>query len=204
MKLGLRWPRASPYKVNCDMARIAPPVSSTERFIFPCSSAKIRRFTIFSAIAAAVADTSSRPTAISTTSPGPISPVTLPSTSTRARLTLCSTARIDFFSPGPVGTEPLVPRRSAGSRLGPAWQEIGQLRHVVSPRGHHLRALHQVGFVRLIESIGLRVVRFKILRGVLQTVKSRNARLLKRSVIAPRHPSFGQFQQAERVQWRND
>src|SRR5229473_372207 len=96
MKLGRRCPRASPYKVNCETTRAAPFTSSSDRFIFPCSSAKMRRFATFSASEAATAGESSRPTPSSTINPAPISPVTRPSTVTLARLTRCTTARISL------------------------------------------------------------------------------------------------------------
>src|SRR5580704_16222902 len=180
------------------MARIASPASSSERFILPCSSLKIRRFTIFSAIAVAVADASSHPTATSTTSPGPISPMTFPVTTTRAWVTRCSTARINRPLASSGRTPPLISRACSGSRL--TRKKLGQLRNVVSPGSHHLRALDQIGFLRLIESVGLRVMRFKILCGVLHTEKSRNACFFEGSVIAAGHPSFGYFQQTERMQ----
>src|SRR5208283_4955055 len=94
MKLGRRCPRASPYSVNCDTTSASPFTSSSEWFIFPCSSSKIRRLLAFSAIAAATAEVSSLPTPSRIISPAPISPVTRPSTVTFARLTLCTTMRI--------------------------------------------------------------------------------------------------------------
>src|SRR5580704_4548669 len=96
MKLGRRCPRASPYNVNCETTSAAPLTSSRERFILPCSSSKIRRFATFSARDAATAGVSSRPTPSKIISPLPISPVTRPSTVTLARLTLCTTARIQI------------------------------------------------------------------------------------------------------------
>jgi len=94
MKLGRLWPRASPYKVNCETTRELPCTSRSERFILPWASSKMRRLATFSAIDAVTCDVSSRPTPSSTINPAPISPVTRPSNVTRARLTLCTTARI--------------------------------------------------------------------------------------------------------------
>jgi len=48
-KLGRRPFLVSAYRVNWDTARIAPPTSRRERFIFPSSSSKIRSVTIFPA-----------------------------------------------------------------------------------------------------------------------------------------------------------
>src|SRR5690606_38571373 len=49
VKLGRRPFRQSPYRVNWDTDKMPPPTSRRERFIFPCSSSKMRRFTTFSA-----------------------------------------------------------------------------------------------------------------------------------------------------------
>src|SRR5260370_9227362 len=76
-----------------------------------------------------------------TTTPGPISPVTRSSTTTRARLTRwtttlkCSSRR---SSRCPLGF--LLSRR--GRRL--AWQQVRKLRHVVGPHDQHLPAYDQI------------------------------------------------------------
>src|SRR6266851_3907088 len=85
--------RASPKSVNCETASSAPFASSTERFIFPCSSSKMRRSATLSASQRASSSESRVPTPKRTQSPAPMLPVTRPSTATLASLTLCTTAR---------------------------------------------------------------------------------------------------------------
>src|SRR5580693_2517482 len=75
----------------------------------------MRRWIIFSAIAAGVPGASSRPTATSATRPAAISPTTAPSTFTRASLTRWITAliflrprcRVKIVMRGRVASEPL-------------------------------------------------------------------------------------------------
>src|SRR2546425_641216 len=85
--------RASPKSVNCEMASSAPFVSTSERFILPASSSKMRRSAILSASQRASSSESCCPTPISAHSPGPICPLIFPSTDTLASLTHCTTAR---------------------------------------------------------------------------------------------------------------
>ncbi len=91
---GRRPLRASPYSVNCETASSPPPTSSSERFILPASSSKMRRFTILSTIHATSAAPSPVPAPRSTRSPRPMRPTTSPSTRTSARETRCTTARM--------------------------------------------------------------------------------------------------------------
>src|SRR5690606_29303857 len=72
--------------------RQVPPTWSTERFIFPSSSAKTRSFLTFSASFAATASSSSGPTPRSTKKPRPTLPTTSPATRTWARDTRCTSA----------------------------------------------------------------------------------------------------------------
>src|SRR5215471_10693261 len=127
MKLGRRCPRASPYNVNCETTSALPFTSSNERFIFPCSSSKIRRLATFSATAAATCELSSFPTPSRIISPGPISPVTCPSTVTFARLTRCTTTRI---LPRP-SFLPLYSLLLCFVLRGLSLQHLRQLRHIV-------------------------------------------------------------------------
>src|SRR5262249_24555814 len=71
-----------------------PPISPTERFIFPASSSKTRRPATLSAKYPASSSASLVATPISTSSPRAIRPTTSPRTVTSARLTRCTTARI--------------------------------------------------------------------------------------------------------------
>src|SRR5471030_110998 len=93
--------RASPYKVNCEIASSAPRTSTSDLFILPVSSSKMRKLTIFSASQAASASVSFTPTPISAHKPSftaPvtrrsfIAPVSLARTLTLASLTLWTTA----------------------------------------------------------------------------------------------------------------
>jgi hypothetical protein len=86
--------RVDANSVNCDTTRIAPPVSSSERFIAPVSSANTRSCTIFRASQSRSSAVSSGAAPASTRSPGPISPVTRAPAVTLACETLCSTTRI--------------------------------------------------------------------------------------------------------------
>ena len=96
MKLGRRPFRQSPNSVNWLTASRLPPISANERFIFPSSSGKIRKPTIFSARYSASPGPSSSPTPNRTSSPVPISPEISPATVTFARETRCTTARMCY------------------------------------------------------------------------------------------------------------
>ena len=92
-----RRPRlTSPYNVNCGTTRMPPPASSRERFIFPASSSKIRRWTSFPASRSVSPSSSSTPTPASTTRPGPISATVRPETWTAARDTRWTTRRMSI------------------------------------------------------------------------------------------------------------
>src|SRR5271157_228255 len=189
MKLGRRCPRASPYSVNCDTTSASPFTSSSERFIFPCSSSKIRRLLAFSAIPAATPEVSSLPTPSRIISPAPISPVARPSTVTFARLTLCTTSRIILpwgCSPPQAGTPvgkvstsihfllllPRLPR-----------QHLRQLCHVVPEHCQHFRALRQFIPPHAVQRIRLRVMRLVVVRRILHAPETRHSRLVKRYVV---------------------
>src|SRR3954465_12199683 len=94
MKDGRRPFCASPSSVNCEMARSAPPVSSSDRFILPASSSKMRNSQTFAARKVASATVSPCATPTRTQRPAAIWPTTFPSTVTLASLTLCTTARM--------------------------------------------------------------------------------------------------------------
>src|SRR5258705_2837616 len=196
MKLGRRCPRASPYSVNCETTSAAPFTSSSERFIFPCSSSKMRRFAAFSANDAATAAESSRPTPSKIINPAPISPVTRPSTVTRARLTLCTTARINgsyscarprkpraSTAPAQPGQRSLLIRLLLFRRL--PRQQFRQLRHIVSKHRQHLRALRQVVPPYMLQPIRLRVMHLVVVGYVLYAPESRHARFVKGHMIRP-------------------
>src|SRR5690242_7430473 len=126
--------RASPYKVNCDTASTPPPTSSTERFIFPCSSSKMRRSQTSSAIHRASSSPSCVPTPSRTQRPCATEPVTFPSTVTDASDTRCTTARTGHQYQNPACPafvlNPLV--LGARGRRGLARvQRLQQRRHVV-------------------------------------------------------------------------
>src|SRR4051812_39474927 len=142
MKLGRRWPRALPYSVNCDTTSAAPLTSSSERFIFPASSSKMRRFATFSAIDAATEEESSLPRPSNIISPASISPVTRPSTVTFARLTRCTTTRI-YFDPGGA-TPPLFSWAACVARVPEAAQRCTQRPQAPA----HLRLDRPTGFDR--------------------------------------------------------
>src|SRR5512142_113934 len=72
----------------------SPPASSSERFMRPSSSSKMRRFTILSARYSASAGESSWRTPTSTTRPAAMTPTTSSPTVTLASITRCTTARI--------------------------------------------------------------------------------------------------------------
>src|SRR5260370_31064753 len=116
-----------------------------------------------------------------TTTPGPISPVTRSSTTTRARLTRwtttlkCSSRR---SSRCPLGF--LLSRR--GRRL--AWQQVRKLRHVVGPHGQHLRAFDQIIRADAVKRVGLGVVRLRIVHRFLHAPKARHTGLVERNMVA--------------------
>src|ERR1022692_3810375 len=93
-KLGRRPFRQSPYNVNCDTTSRPPPASATFRFILPPLSGKILRCSTFSTRYSAAPSESALAIPSSTSKPGPIAPVTCPSTSTRACLTRWITTRM--------------------------------------------------------------------------------------------------------------
>src|ERR1022692_729458 len=93
-KLGRRPFRQSPYNVNCDTTSRLPPASATFRFILPPLSGKILRCSTFSTRYSAAPSESALAIPSSTSKPGPIAPVTCPSTSTRACLTRWITTRM--------------------------------------------------------------------------------------------------------------
>ena len=86
-------------------------MSSTERFILPASSGKIRRFAILSTMYARSAAPSPAPAPNSTSRPRPIAPVVRESTVTLARDTRCTTARM---CPEPTAGMPGNPTRLPG------------------------------------------------------------------------------------------
>src|SRR5216683_3814317 len=199
MKLGRRCPRASPYKVNCETTRAAPFTSSSDRFIFPFSSSKIRKFATFSASEAATAGESSRPTPSKTINPAPISPVMRSSTVTLARLTRCTTARIE----GSIGAPPAA---SKPSSQPPAFartylligfllfrrlprQQLRQLRHVVCKHRQHLRAFRQVIPTHVLQPVCLRVMHLVVVGDVLHAPKTRHARFIKWHVVGAALPA---------------
>src|SRR3712207_6230071 len=77
-------------------------VSSSDRFILPAASSKMRRVASFSAIHATSASVSPLPTPSSTNSPGPTWLTRSPSTVTEASRTRCTTAFISCSLPGEV------------------------------------------------------------------------------------------------------
>src|SRR6266404_5890278 len=170
MKLGRRCPRASPYNVNCETTSAAPSTSSRDRFIFPWSSSKMRKLATFSAMDAATAGVSSRPTPSSTNNPAPISPVMRPSTVTLARLTLCTTARIS-------------PVRLRLVFRGLTRQQVRKLRHVVGKHRQHLRTFGQIIPAHVLERIRLRVMHLVVVGYVLHAPESRHARVIKGHVV---------------------
>src|SRR5215471_5791265 len=180
IKLGRRCPRASPYSVNCDTTRALPFTSSSERFIFPCWSSKIRRLATFSAMAAATGEVSSFPTPSRIISPGPISPVTLLSTLTFARLTLCTTARIlplRFFLY--LFTSLLLYFVLRGFPL----QHSRELRYVVRKHRQHLRALRQIIPTHVFQHVRLRVMHLVVIGHFLHAPESRYARFVERHMV---------------------
>src|SRR5215468_9471921 len=181
MKLGRRCPRASPYNVNCETTSALPFTSSNERFIFPCSSSKIRRLATFSATAAATCELSSFPTPSRIISPGPISPVTCPSTVTFARLTRCTTTRI---LPRP-SFLPLYSLLLCFVLRGLSLQHLRQLRHIVCKHRQHLRAFRQIVPAHMVEHVRLRVVHLVVIGHFLHAPESRNAGQVKRHMIGP-------------------
>jgi hypothetical protein len=79
--------------VNWLTTSAPPPVSARERFILPWSSANTRRLATLAASQSASASVSAWVTPTRTSSPGPISPVSSPSATTRAQDTRETTAR---------------------------------------------------------------------------------------------------------------
>src|SRR5205814_1234562 len=75
-------PRVSPNNVNWETARTAPPASTTDRFILPSLSSKMRKPAILSATYSASASLSVVATPSRTTSPRPILPAISPFTLT--------------------------------------------------------------------------------------------------------------------------
>ena len=95
-----RLPRlVSAARVNCETARIAPPTSTTDRFIGLAWSGKIRAARVRSASRDAAAVSSSRKTPTSTRRPLPTAAISRPPTDTDALLTRWSSARIPHRSP---------------------------------------------------------------------------------------------------------
>ena len=94
VKLGRLPRRVSAYSVNWLTLRTPPPMSCTLRFILPASSPKTRSRATRPASPRASPDVSPGATPSSTRKPGPVSPVTRPSTVQVARVTRCNTARI--------------------------------------------------------------------------------------------------------------
>src|SRR5690606_14870751 len=96
---------------------------STERFILPCSSGKMRRLATLSITYCTSASPSPAPAPTRTRRPRPIRPTTWPSTVTWARETRCTTARTSaILGPSraefqaPAGQPPrLVPGRTGVS-----------------------------------------------------------------------------------------
>src|SRR5580698_4849070 len=199
IKLGRRCPRASPYKVNCDTTSAAPFTSSSDLFIFPCSSSKMRKFAHFSAIEPATAAVSASPTPSRIISPDALDPVTRDSTVTCARLTRCSTALIESSTCAMASSTEKSFRQSFSPSLSPSFsqsfrlsrrrlhrlarQQIRKLRHVVRKHREHLRAFGQIVPTHAIERVGLRVMRLVVIDVVLHTIKSRHARFVERNVI---------------------
>src|SRR4051812_46327430 len=93
MKLG-RFPlAASPYRVNYDTTSSAPSTSTTDRFILPSSSEKMRNPQTLSAIQAVVDWSSAWVKPTSSTSPLSMDPMTRSDTATDAVVTLCTSTR---------------------------------------------------------------------------------------------------------------
>lgn len=63
------------HRVNWLTDKISPPISIIDRFIFPCSSSKIRKFTSFFTIFSTSAFVSHFPIHINNTIPTPILPI---------------------------------------------------------------------------------------------------------------------------------
>ncbi len=90
---GRRPRRVSANRVNWLTTRASPSTSSSERFVRPSSSRKMRSSQIRWASQSACASSSPRPTPRNTSRPGPMDPVTRSPTRTSARLTRCRSAR---------------------------------------------------------------------------------------------------------------
>ena len=92
MNDGRRPLRVSPYRVNWLTTSTSPLVSATERFMWPLSSAKMRRCHSLEASLTAAWSSSPWVTPTRQHRPGPISPTTRPSTRTRASEARCTSA----------------------------------------------------------------------------------------------------------------
>ncbi len=111
-----RRPRlTSPCSVNWLTTSTAPPVSITDRFITPASSAITLRLASLEATTSASSSVSPWATPTRASSPRPIRPTTAPSTRTSARLTRCTTTLIDPLHDDaanlPLPPSPTHPRR---------------------------------------------------------------------------------------------
>src|SRR5947209_11519486 len=103
----------------------------------PSASSKMRSARTFSASRSAARASSSRAMPSSTSSPGPIAPVTRPSTLTAARLTRCTSARTRETYRWPPGAA--SPRASAGAFPSGA-QRVASARAVTAAAGAHPQA----------------------------------------------------------------
>src|SRR5450756_2666787 len=93
-------------------------MSVTEQFIRPSASAKMRRPLNLRTMKAVSSGPSSGATPSSTNNPAPICPTRLPSTTTDALLTRCTTARIFHLSV--VSSHRLIVARPSGNANGTA------------------------------------------------------------------------------------
>src|SRR5260370_2026928 len=184
MKVGGRWPRGSPYSVNCETTSAAPFTSSRDRLIFPWSFSKMRKLATFTAMDAAPARVSSPPRPSRTNNPAPFSPVMRSSTVTLARLTLCTTARISPVRPRLVFRG--LPR-----------QQVRQLRHVVGKHRQHLRTFGQIIPAHVPERIRLRVMHLVVVGYVLHAPESRHSRVIKEHVVGAALPSQPRLRQSD-------
>ena len=122
MKLGLFPFLQFAYKVNCEIRSSSPPTVSRDRFVFPCSSSKIRSPSIFFTILSAISFVSESHTPIKTMNPLPILPSTSPSTFTSLSVTRWITNLITYSpflcsTSVPAAAPVWSPQTSARTRL---------------------------------------------------------------------------------------
>src|SRR3712207_6584634 len=144
MKLGRLPLRVSARRVNCETARISPPISLTARFIFPSSSLKILRPAIFSASQSASRSPSSLAMPARSRRPSPISEIFSLDTVTEAFFTLWRTTRTGLERPATlVAGLYLVPVLDAFFGRVPAEEDNAPFALVREVQQAHVQVLEQ-------------------------------------------------------------